>query len=198
MNPYKTRSQIPQQRERFTEDFVTFMSACGFSLKDASAPFNVSLALEASYRPSPDFWRSLDLRSVQEALNVFAQRFHAAPGFPAFSDSLAKEIGDILFMNQHDERNADLLSQLSPADRPRDSESASGWICAELLRRGAHGEFEYAQRDGKRCGEAALEQLAVVEAAAQGQPLKRYQSEVAEICRRAFANRAVATPVATD
>jgi hypothetical protein len=76
-------------------------------------------------------------------------------------------------MRQHDERNAAMLSELRPEARPDGAYETAHWIWTELERRGdiENAEYaEYAERDGRKCGEAALNMLAVVELYAMGKP----------------------------
>jgi hypothetical protein len=81
-----------------------------------------------------------------------------------------ERLADHLFMRQHDERNAAMLSELPPEVRPRDACETADWIVTELERRGDVENAEYAERDGRTCGEAAMNLLAVIELSAMGKP----------------------------
>lgn len=133
-------------REQFVEDFVSYMSDCGFTTKEARSHFNVINTLEACYRPEPDFWQQLDATAVREALDAYIRILGEA--VPRRDAEFRMEISQYLYMNQHDERNAAMPAQMTRATRPDSAEAATRWICAKLENRGLSDELEYAARDG--------------------------------------------------
>ncbi|MGA9919491.1 MAG: hypothetical protein WBR17_43890 [Paraburkholderia sp.] len=168
--------------EQFVEDFVSYMSDCGFTAKEARSHFNVINTLEACYRPEPGFWLQLDTAAVQEALDAYIRRIGEAV-LPQGAE-FTKEINQYLYMNRHDEQNAEMLAQVPRATRPDSAEAATRWICAELENRGLSDELEYAERDGDGCGEAALAHLAILEAAAEGRKSRRLGARLADHFRK--------------
>src|SRR5260370_34816255 len=105
------------RQTQFIGDFATYMSDCGFTAKEARSHFNVITTLEACYRPETGFWQQLDTAAAQEALDAYIRRIGEAvrPQGAEFT----KEINLYLFMNQHDERKAEMVGQLLRATRPR-------------------------------------------------------------------------------
>ncbi|MGF6759136.1 hypothetical protein [Paraburkholderia sp. GAS42] len=188
-------------RDTFVSSFVAFMSDCGFTAEATMAPSNVILALQATYRPERDFWRQLDALTVLDTLSNYASRFQQAIEAEQHSSlrTLADELAGFIAMNAFDEANAERLSALPPDARPHDAESAYEWICAHPDILGNEEHLRYAQRDGSRCGEAALALLEAVEAAAAGLSWATLGSEVAEMVRAAAirhrqANERVSKP----
>ncbi|TAL98800.1 MAG: hypothetical protein EPN73_02290 [Paraburkholderia sp.] len=82
-------------------------------------------------------------------------------------------------VNAFDEANAEMISALPLHDRPSDRASASEWICSEYRRKGQMTELAFAQRDGKRCGDGALDALKCLEDTKAGKPLQRLSTMVA-------------------
>ena len=72
---------------------------------------------------------------------------------------------EVLQINAFDEANAGMIGALPVRERPADRASASEWICAEHRRKEQTAELAFAQRDGKRCGEGALNVLEFLEMA---------------------------------
>ena len=172
-------------RTRFISDFVSYMRDCAFTVDDAYSYSNIVYALAISYRPLLDFWRKLDTDIVVTALSVYAplQSFNTHSAYREHAETM-QDIGDYLFMNQHDELNAELLAQLPKSNRPDEAGSASDWICEEHERRGDIKNFEYAQADGYKCGRAALAHLARLEAAANGKAVLSIDAKCAQDVRK--------------
>jgi hypothetical protein len=170
------------RQTQFIGDFAAYMSDCGFTAKEARSRFNVIATLEACYRPETGFWQQLDTAAVQEALDAYIRRLGEAA--PPQDAEFTKEINQYLYVNRHDERNAEMLAQVPRATRPDSAEAATRWICVELENRGLSDELEYAGRDGDGCGEAALVHLAIIEAAAEGRKSRRLGAQLAEHFRK--------------
>lgn len=179
-----------QFREQFIGDFVSYMRDCGLTPEEAHSYSYVVYALAASYRPFPNFWRKLNTDIVVEAVNAYTSREPVEMSAePAEHAEWEQDIADHLFMNQHDERNAELLARMAAADRPKDAWSATEWILEELKRQGDIENLEYAERDDYKCGRAALGHLARLEAAANGKAAMTNDARLAQDFRkRAMAN----------
>lgn len=175
----------------FLSDFVRFMEDCDFSAAAAVVPFNVVLALQATYRPHRDFWRSLDVPTVLAGLSRCVPTLNAviANTRRHLYSQLVDEIEGFLTMNAFDEANAEQILTLPPEARPQDAESAYAWICAHHAALGAREQLRYAHRDGVRCGEAALDLVEGIEASAAGRGHTRLGSEIAELVRTAAIKR---------
>lgn len=172
-------------RTRFISDFVSYMRDCAFTVDEAYAYSSIVYALAISYRPLPNFWRNLDIDIVVTALSVYApqQSFKTRDAYREYTETM-QDIGDHLFMNQHDELNAELLAQMPKAERPGDAWAATDFIYTELENRGDVKNFEYAQRDGYKCGRAALAHLARLEAAANEKAVLSIDAQCAQDVRK--------------
>lgn len=167
---------------------VDFMADCGPGAADVNT-FNLGLALEYVYRPLPRFWRDFDMATLVDAIS---KRYPEWRGSVHESDRTAedvlREVEEILHCHTFDEANAEMLMALPKHARPTDSEAASRWICAELRKRKLEAELRFAQRDGNRCGEGALQELHCLECAADGVEFERIGTSVA----RTWRNRVLA------
>lgn len=172
-------------RTRLISDFVSYMRDCAFTVDEAYSYSNIVYALAISYRPLPDFWRKLDTDTVVTALSVYAplQSFKTRSAYREHVETM-QDIGDYLFMHQHDELNAELLAQIPKSERPGDAWAATDFIYEEHERRGDTKNFEYAQRDGYKCGRAALGHLARLEAAANGKTVLSIDAQCAQDVRK--------------
>ena len=172
-------------RTRFISDFVSYMRDCAFTVDEAYLYSNIVYALAISFRPLPDFWRKVDTDIVVTALSVYApqQSFKTPDVYRDYIETM-QDIGDHLFMHQHDELNADLLAQIPKSERPGDAWAATDFIYAEHERRGDINNLEYAQRDGYKCGRAALAHLARLEAAANEKAVLSIDAECAQDVRK--------------
>jgi hypothetical protein len=101
---------------------------------------------------------------------------------------VSREVKELLACHAFDEANAEMMMALPLEARPQDREKASEWIISELRKRNLKRELRYAQRDGNRCGEGALENLHCVERAALGIVCERLGTQVA----RSIRNRCLA------
>jgi hypothetical protein len=81
-----------------------------------------------------------------------------------------------------------MMMALPQKYRPTDNEAASAWIRAELRRRNLDAELRFAERDGMRSGEGALQELHCLERAARGIDFERVGTSVA----RTWRNRVLA------
>ena len=81
-----------------------------------------------------------------------------------------REVKEVLRVNAFDDANAELIGALPVHERPVDWTSASEWICSEYRRKGQMAELAFAQRDGKRCGDGALDVLKCLEDTKAGKP----------------------------
>ncbi|REG49089.1 hypothetical protein B0G80_5419 [Paraburkholderia sp. BL6669N2] len=187
----KTSMQTAEAKQRATEIICTevanavveFMVDCGMNGDQVNVG-NLCFAFEYAYRPLPRFWRDFDLKAVLEAITrQFPDwRATAVVRQQSVSDVLS-EVEGVLATYAFDEANAEMMMALPLAARPRDREAASEWIFSELRKRNLQRELRYAQRDGNRCGEGALETLHCVERAALGIVYERLGTQVARSIR---------------
>jgi hypothetical protein len=167
---------------------VEFMTDCGLQDADVNAG-NLSLAFEYGYRPLPTFWRDFDLTALLEAMSErFPNWRSAVQRRDQTAEEVLRQVQEILHCHAFDEANAEMLMALPKHARPTDSEAASRWIRAELLKRKLEAELRFAQRDGNRCGGAALQELHCLECAANDVEFERIGTGVA----RTWRNRALA------
>jgi len=186
-------------RNKFIGDFLHYMRDCKFTNAEARSHSNIVCAIAISYRPLPDFWRRLDTDTVISALNAYTMRetFTTRDAYREHVVTM-KQIGDYLFMNQHDELNAELLAQLPPSARPTDEWEASDWICSQHEKRGDIKNLAYAERDGHKCGRAALKHVARLEAAANGERIPTTDAVLAQCVRKdAMTRPARTSPIET-
>jgi hypothetical protein len=167
---------------------VEFMTDCG--LQDAGVNAgHLSLAFEYAYRPLPRFWRDFDLTALVEAISERFPNWPSAVQKPdRTADDVLREVAEILHCHAFDEANAEMIVALPKHARPMEREAASRWIRAELRKRKLGAELRFAQREGERCGEGALQELHCLECAANGVEFERIGTSVA----RAWRNRALA------
>jgi hypothetical protein len=194
-----TQNRNEDIRNKFIGDFFAYMRDCNFTIKEARAYSNIICAIAISYRPLPDFWRRLDTDTVVSALSAYTMKetFTTRDAYREHVVTM-KQVIDYLFMNQHDELNAELLAQLPPSARPTDEWEASDWICSQHEKRGDIKNLEYAERDGHKCGRAALKHLARLEAAANGERIQTADAVLAQCVRKdAMARPARTCPIET-
>jgi hypothetical protein len=162
---------------------VSFMVDCG--MKDADVnPSHLSLAFEYAYEPLSRFWRDFDLATVMEAVSARFPDWHsAAQARNQSAAQVLREVDDILHANATDEANAEMLMALPVQVRPTEAQAATDWICAELQKRGLESERRFAERDGWRCGERALEVARSLEQAAVGIQCERVGTRTARMVR---------------
>ncbi|SDI70907.1 hypothetical protein SAMN04487926_12271 [Paraburkholderia steynii] len=158
---------------------VAYLTDCQFNESQLNVG-NLVMAVEAVYEPHPRFWRDLSLTCVVDAVaRVFPDWKPSGRKAPRRFKSLMHELEKALELNAFDEANAEMLGSLPRHTRPDDRTSATDWICAEYRRKGQMTELLFAQMDGKRCGEAALEVLRCIENARAGKPFERIGTAVA-------------------
>ncbi|VWC75867.1 hypothetical protein BLA39750_00866 [Burkholderia lata] len=168
---------------------VSYVVDCGLEDADLN-PTNLSFAIEYAYKPLPRFWRDFDLTTIVEAISErFPNWRPAVPDDEQTAEDVLLDLEAIVYCHALDEANAEMMMALPPQTRPKDREAASEWILAELRGRGLGIELIFAQRDGNRCGEAALEVLHCLERAATGREYDRFETKVAQL----FRHRSLAT-----
>jgi hypothetical protein len=165
------------------ETVVSFMVDCG--LKDADVnPSHLSLAFEYAYKPLPRFWRDFDIATVIKAVSArFPDWRSAVRTHNQTAEVVLREVEDILRCHAFDEANAEILMALPLQARPTEAQTATDWICAELRKKGLESELRFAERDGRRCGEGALEVVHSLEQAASGIAWERLGTQTARMVR---------------
>ncbi|RAS29760.1 hypothetical protein [Paraburkholderia bryophila] len=165
---------------------VDYITDCEFD-ESCLNKGNLEMAMEYCYQPHPRFWRDFSATIVADAVARLFPDWISAPGDANRSgNGLMREVREILRVNAFDEENAEMIAAVPMRERPADRVAASEWICGEYRRRGQISELEFAQRDGKRCGEGALIVLECVEKARAGIPFTRIGTRVARSYRDAM------------
>ena len=159
-------------RNAFVTQFVAFMKECNFHYEKSRSFSSIYAGIAYCYRPSIRYWERLTLAHVAEALEAYLPTRTNEPVHDLDQFLFrCKRIEEHLYMRRHDERNALMLAALPVEARPKCAEKAAHWICLQLKRMGDQESLEYAERDGAKCGEAALIHLEVLEAATTDNPV---------------------------
>jgi hypothetical protein len=186
IDSYSIASNHQDAMDTYTEvakTVVDFMVDCKWKDSDVNAS-HLHLAFEYAYQPLPRFWRDFDLATVVEAVSEsFPEWRSAAQARKQTAEEVLREVEEVLHMNAADEANAELLMALPPRVRPTDEQAAADWICAELEKRGLESELRFAERDGWRCGERALEVAHSLEQATLGIAYERLGTQTARMVR---------------
>jgi hypothetical protein len=165
---------------------VDYITGCDFD-ESCLNTANLAMAIEYCYQPHPRFWREFSTTFVAEAVARLFPHWISAPGKATRSgNELMREVREFLRVNAFDEENAEMIAAVPVHERPADRVAASEWICGEYRRKGQMSELEFAQRDGKRCGEGALTVLECLEKARAGIPFTRIGTRVARSYRAAM------------
>lgn len=156
-----------------------YLTDCRFTEKQVNTGIPL-LALEYVYRPHPRFWRDFDIAYLVDAVTRHLPDWQNAAnrGTERSSATMLKEVADTLKLYAFDEANAEMIQSLPAQERPADRHSAFEWISSELTKRGLTAEREYAMRDGRRCGEGALQVVRCLEAAAADRTVDRMGTSV--------------------
>ncbi|MPW23901.1 hypothetical protein GCT13_46330 [Paraburkholderia sp. CNPSo 3157] len=179
MNTSKEIAALESVLAKTVDALVAYLTDCRFSESQLNVG-NLVMAVEAVYEPHPRFWRDLSLTCVADAIaRVFPDWKPNGRQTPHGGKSPMRDIEKVLELYAFDEANAEMLLSLPKHKRPEDRTSAADWICAEYRRKGQTTELLFAQMDGKRCGEAALEVLRCVENARGGKPFERIGTAIA-------------------
>lgn len=189
MNGINMPTAAPKQRtseisyEEVANAVVAFMVDCGMNENHVNVG-NLCFAFEYAYRPLPRFWRDFDLETIIVAITRQYPGWHAAAeARQRTAGDVLREVEEILTCHSFDEANAEMMMALPLAARPRDRETASDWIFSELRKRNLERELRFAQRDGDRSGEGALDILRCIEQATLGIECERLGTGVARLIR---------------
>ncbi len=164
---------------RIINALVVYLTECEFDESQLNIG-NVALAMDYVYQAHPRFWRDFSPTFVADAVvRVFPDWKSAAGKASRRLKRLLVGVKEVLELHAFDEANAELIGSLPVYERPTDRTSASEWICSEYRRKGQMAELARAQRDGKRCGDGALDILACLENAKAGKPFERIGTTVA-------------------
>ncbi|MGF7133024.1 hypothetical protein P3T40_004515 [Paraburkholderia sp. EB58] len=168
----------------------SYVVDCKFDESHLNAS-NLFLAIEYAYRRHPRFWRDLKIETVADGVS---RRF---PSWRQILDqsgkrpnTVLKELEETIFMNAFDEANAEMLLALPESERPTNADAAFLLISKILSQKGLQKQVEYAERDGYRCGEEALNGLYRLTQGQRGITVERLGTGVARMYRDAVVNRA--------
>lgn len=165
---------------------VDYITDCEFD-ESCLNTANLAMAMEYCYQPHPRFWREFSATFVSDAVARLFPDWIFVPGDANRSgNGLMRDVREILRVNAFDEENAEMIAAVPVRERPADRVAASEWICGEYRRKGQVAELEFAQRDGKRCGEGTLTVLECAEKAQAGIPFTRIGTRVARSYRDAM------------
>ncbi|WP_207005351.1 hypothetical protein [Trinickia mobilis] len=164
-------------------DVISYMKVCEIPASFIN-PRLVQLALEASYKPQPVFWRALDRATVLRALESYAPGFKNSLSFVEENayEILVDRIDRILDFRFRDELNAEILLAASPAER----KNPFKYLVLQLV---ARGEVERAKdliEDKAKGPDAALELVEAQLAAKEGRPFMTELMQEAIVTSHAF------------
>jgi len=152
---------------------------------------NLWLALEYAYQPHPRFWRNFKIETVVDGVS---RRFPDWQEILERSDkspnTVLKEVEDAIFMNAFDEANGEMLLALPESERPTNGSAAYLWILKALSQKGLQKQVEFAERDGDRCGEEALNVLYRLTQGRRGIIVERPGTSAARMYRDAVVSLA--------
>jgi hypothetical protein len=167
---------------------VSYIVDCNFEVSHLNA-MNLALALEYAYQARPRFWQDFSVTYLVDALErPFPDWRTAVNKRDGGALGLIKDVEDILRINAFDEANAEMMLALPCAARPTTPSSAFAWISAALNEKRLTTQLKFAERDGNRCGEAALDVLDCLERAAKGMKADRIGTTVARAYRDAMVS----------
>ncbi|SFU21024.1 hypothetical protein [Paraburkholderia aspalathi] len=165
---------------------VDYITDCEFD-ESCLNTASLAMAMEYCYQPHPRFWREFSATFVADAVaRLFPDRISAPGKATRSGNELMRDVREILRVNAFDEENAEMIAAVPVRERPADRVAASEWICGEYRRKRQMSELEFAQRDGKCCGEGALTVLECLEKARAGIPFTRIGTRVARSYRDAM------------
>jgi hypothetical protein len=176
------KEALTMKRKQVANTVVAFLAE--LHPRDANINFfELHLAFEYAYEPTPRFWRDIDLTTVIETIR---QRFPTCLAETTSPNAISgkKLLKQALDANAFDEANAEMMMALPACARPDNWHDAANWIFEELEKRGRLRKLEYAERDGGRCGEEALMVVRCLETAACGASWTRIGTDVARDLRR--------------
>lgn len=180
MQPHST----PEHHAGTADALYAYLSDCQFDEHKINTGC-LALALEYVYQPHPRFWRDFDLAYLIDAIARCVPDWRGALNRRGerYADEVMRDLEGILENHAFDEAGAEMLQPLPVQERPSERHSAFEWISAQLAKKGAAAELEFARRYGYRCGEGALEVLYCLEAARAGRVAHRLGTLVARDLR---------------
>jgi hypothetical protein len=168
---------------------LSYMQDCDFD-ESHLTPMLLALALEYAYQAHPRFWRDINVMILDDAVSRYMPNWRTTAAMKkGGADRLLQKLERILAINSFDEANAEMLLALPVEERPETPSSAFAWIVADLEKRGATAQLEFAQPDDERCGEKALDVVYCLEQAKLGNAVERTGTIVAKAYRDAVMKR---------
>ena len=164
-------------------DVISYMRVCEFPPSFIS-PRLVQLALEASYKPQPVFWRALDRATVLRALESYAPGFKNSLSFVEENayEILVDRIDRILDLRFQDELNAEILLAAPPAKR----KNPFKYLVLQLMARGEVERAKFLIADKAMGPGSALELVEAQLAAKKGRPFMTELMREAIVTSHAF------------
>ena len=164
-------------------DVISYMKACEIPASFIN-PRLVFLALEASYKPQPVFWRVLDRATVLRALESYAPGFENSLSFVEENAYaiLVDRIDHMLDIRFRDELNAEILLAAPPSKR----KNPFKYLVLQLVARGEVERSKDLIADKALGPGAALELVEAQLAAKQGRPFMTKFMQEAIVTSHAF------------
>jgi hypothetical protein len=183
----RNQNSLSEIQQSAISGVISYLTLCEIPAHFIN-PRLVQLALEASYKPRPLFWRALDRATVLRALEKYAPGFKGALSFVkrnAFK-ILVDRIDFMLKLRHRDELNAEILLA-APADvRQTVFANRLEYLILQLTSR---GEIELAKdllADKEKGPDAALELVQAQLAAKEGRPFMTESMRDAMMISHAF------------
>jgi hypothetical protein len=166
--------QIPENnlseiRQSAISGVISYLTLCEIPAHFIN-PRLVQLALEASYKPQPLFWRALDRATVLRALESYAPGFKNKLSFVEENayDILVDRIDFMLELRHRDELNAELLLAVPADARQTVFANPFEYLILQHAFRGEIGLARDVLADKEKGPEAALELVEAQLAATEG------------------------------
>jgi hypothetical protein len=156
-----------------------YLVDCNFDESQLNG-MHLCLAAEYVYQARPRFWREIRVSHFIAAVDRRFPNWRDALKMKNGGEALLiDDIEEFLCIQAFDEANGEMMLALPPSKRPKDRCSAFEWIFTELTQRGMKEELDFALRDERRCGEAALEVLNCLDYATRSAKFERIGALVA-------------------
>ncbi|WP_143131831.1 hypothetical protein [Paraburkholderia aspalathi] len=184
---HRNQNNLAEIQQSAISGVISYLTLCEIPAHFIN-PRLVQLALEASYKPQPLFWRALDRATILRALEEYAPGFKGALSFVkrnAFK-ILVDRIDFMLELRHRDELNAEILLAAPVDARQAVFANPLEYLVLQLTSR---GEIELAKdvlADKEKGPDAALELVEAQLAAKEGRPFMTESMRDAMVTSHAF------------
>lgn len=162
-------NNLSEIRQSAISGVISYLTLCEIPAHFIN-PRLVQLALEASYKPQPLFWRALDRATVLRALEIYAPGFKNKLSFVEENayDILVDRIDFMLELRHRDGLNAELLLAVPADARQTVFANPFEYLILQHAFRGEIGLARDVLADKEKGPEAALELVEAQLAATEG------------------------------